>query len=280
MKILTINAPAKINLGLQVLNKRSDGFHNINSFMARVPLFDKIKLESSDEFQFLCDTDLGIPNEKNLAYVAARILMDRLEINDGIKISLKKIIPAGGGLGGGSSDAAAVMLGICSFFNIQNVDDILYEIACSLGSDVPFFLKNGSAIASGRGEILEYYDYTMPWTVQIVTPNFGVNTGEAYKHLNRTEDSDIKLVEYKHYIKYLNIYPGLLRQIFRNDFVYTEMEHCSEFKFIIDKMYNAGALFANMSGSGSCCFGLYDNPVKIANTERYFDNYKTFTGSF
>ncbi len=280
MKILTINAPAKINLGLQVLNKRSDGFHNINSFMTRVPLFDKIRLESADKFIFECDTDLGIPNNQNIAYKAARKLLNRLGIPTGIKITLTKNIPAGGGLGGGSSDAASVMKGICSFFNIgdaPDVDRILYEIACELGSDVPFFLRNGSAIASGRGEVLHYVDYSLPWTVQIVAPKFGINTGVAYQNLYR-EDREYFTIDYAKYIKYLNSYPVLMKQIFRNDFLYPEMEYATEFQFIIGKMYDAGALFASMSGSGSCCFGLYENHYNIEKTEKYFVNYKTFVG--
>lgn len=280
MKILTINAPAKINLGLQVLNKRSDGFHNINSLMTRVPIFDKIKLESADKFIFECDTDLGIPNNKNIAYLAAKQLMKKLNISEGIKITLRKMIPAGGGLGGGSSDAAAVMKGICSFFKIPDDDEvnqILYNIACTLGSDVPFFLQNGSAIATGRGEILQYFDYTLPWTVQIVAPKFGTNTGIAYQNLNRDKD-DYYTVDYSKYIKFLNTTPVLLKQIFRNDFLYPEMENASEFQFIIGKMYEAGALFASMSGSGSCCFGLYENHTYIEKTEKYFGDYKTFVG--
>lgn len=280
MKILTINAPAKINLGLQVLNKRADGFHSINSLMTRVPVFDKINLESADKLVFECDTDLGIPNEKNIAYLAAKQLMNKLNISEGIKITLKKVIPAGGGLGGGSSDAAAVMKGICSYFKIPDSDElskILYDIACSLGSDVPFFLQNGSAIATGRGEILQYFDYTLPWTVQIVAPNFGINTGIAYQNLNR-DGEEYYTIDYSKYFKFLNSHPVLLKQIFRNDFVYPEMENASEFQFIIGKMYEAGALFASMSGSGSCCFGLYENPKNIEHTDKYFGNYKTFVG--
>jgi 4-diphosphocytidyl-2-C-methyl-D-erythritol kinase len=280
MKILTINAPAKVNLGLEVLNKRPDGFHSINSVLTRIPVYDKITLKSCDELKLECDVELGIRQEDNLAYKAARLTLDALEIKEGILIQLRKQIPVGAGLGGGSSDAASVMRGICSFFNIDPNPELLMDIAKSLGSDVPFFLKEGSAIAKGRGEELEYFDFTIPWWTLVVYPNIHINTGEAYNKLNRTESTERNQTDYKKFVTKLKDFPSLYPLIFRNDFEYPNMDNFAEMMFIRKKIYDAGAFFSLMSGSGSSYFGFFDDPKKIENTKRYFEQYKTFVGKF
>jgi len=279
MKILRINAPAKVNLGLEVLSKRADGYHNINSIFTRVPLYDQLTFTESNDLELKCDIDLGIKAEENLVYKAAKLFIENYKISDGVSIELKKTIPSGAGLGGGSSDAAATLKGLPAFFNKKVSEETLFEIAKSLGSDVPYFLKDGSALVSGRGEELKHFDYKIPYYVQIVKPNFSVNTGEAYAGLPPRDEARQPL-DYSKYIKYLKEFPYLFRMIFRNDFEHPKMNNYGEILYIRRKMKEAGAFFTSMTGSGSCVYGFYFNPSNISYTNKYFENYKVFFGKF
>lgn len=279
MNKLALKAPAKINLALQVLEKREDGYHNINSIMTRVPIYDEIVFEAADCLSLECNVDLGIAPEQNLVYKAARLFLDEFKITAGVKISLSKTIPAGGGLGGGSSDCATTLLGLAEFFGIKNADDAMYKIACSLGSDIPFFLREGTAIATSRGELLEYFDFTLPWEVLLVAPGFSVNTGKAYSELDKRKFC-FDPAKYADILPRIAAFPRLMPLMFRNDFMYPEMPNCSEICFIVKKLYASGALFASMSGSGSTCFGLFADHAKLESSLRYFGNYRTLHGKF
>lgn len=279
MKILTINAPAKVNLGLEVLHKRMDGYHNINSIFTRVPLFDKLTISESKEISVECDVDLGIEMDENLSYLAIIKFFDAVGIEEGVNIKIKKNIPAGSGLGGGSSDAAYTLLGLCNLFGKSLPHGLLFEMAQDLGSDVPFFLKEGSAIVSGRGEKLEHFNFTLPYWIQIVYPNKHFSTAKAYQDLNR--QFEIKeATDYKKYIPFLISHPELYRQIFRNDFEYHEMQNFEEMVFIRKTMYACGAFFSLMTGTGSAVYGLYHNPEYLKKTEKFFDKFQVFTGKF
>ncbi len=279
MKILTINAPAKVNLGLEVLNKRLDGYHNINSVFTRVPIFDTLTISNSNDICVDCDTDLGIAMEDNLVYQAIIKFFDAVGIEEGVNIKIKKNIPAGSGLGGGSSDAAYTLLGLTNLFSKTIAHGLLFEMAADLGSDVPFFLKEGSAIVSERGERLEHFNFTLPFWVQIVYPNKHFSTAKAYFDLNRQYETK-EPTDFKKYIKFLNTYPDLYRQIFRNDFEYPSMDSFEEIIFIKKTMYSAGAFFALMTGTGSAVYALYQNPEDIQKTKKFFDKYQVFIGKF
>jgi 4-diphosphocytidyl-2-C-methyl-D-erythritol kinase len=279
MKILTINAPAKVNLGLEVLHKRLDGYHNINSVFTRVPLFDKLTISESKDINVECDVDLGIEIEENLVYLAIIKFFDAVGIEEGVSIKIKKNIPSGSGLGGGSSDAAYTLLGLCNLFEQHVAPGLLFEMAADLGSDVPFFLKEGSAIVTGRGERLEHFNFTLPYWVQIVYPNKHFSTAKAYYDLNR--EYEIKeATDYKKYIKFLSAYPDMYRQIFRNDFEYPQMEHFEEIIYIKKIMYASGAFFALMTGTGSAIYALYHNPEDMKKTENFFKKFQVFAGKF
>ncbi len=276
MTEIKIKAPAKINLSLQVLNKRADGFHNINSLMCPIGIFDEIIICESNDFQFTCDLDLGIPNEENLVFRAAKKLIEKYNLDGKVKISLSKKIPAGGGLGGGSSDAANVITGLCKYYEIAPLESDLIDLAASLGSDIPFFIRNSSAIVGGRGEILDYIPFELPWQLIIVAPDFGISTALAYKQLNRGNDSNIQQVDYRQIIPQILETPELMKQYFRNDFVYPEMEYYDEIANVVNTLYDNGAIYSNMSGSGSCCFGLFQNMPNVEEIKSKLTKYSLF----
>ncbi|MFU8795573.1 MAG: 4-(cytidine 5'-diphospho)-2-C-methyl-D-erythritol kinase, partial [Dethiobacteria bacterium] len=187
-KVLRVRAPAKINLGLTVLGKRPDGFHEIESVMQQVSLSDSLLIEpiSSKESLFLC-TDPGLLSEENLVWKAAELLAKvtgrRLS---GIKITLFKNIPVAAGLAGGSSDAAAVLRGLNSYWQLNLDQETLFEIGARLGSDVPYCLLGGTALARGRGEILKKL-VPLPhyWVTLVLPAGVKISTADAYKSFNR-----------------------------------------------------------------------------------------------
>lgn len=179
---LTLRAHAKVNLGLSVLGKRPDGFHEIDTLMARLALYDTLTLEGLEQGITLTvtGTDLGIPPEKNLAYRAAELYLREASVARGVSITLEKRIPAAAGLGGGSSDAGAVLRGLAQLYP-SGVD--LVALAAQLGSDVPFFAADsGAAQATGRGEVLTPVDLPELHLV-LVHPGVGVSAGDAYQNV-------------------------------------------------------------------------------------------------
>ena len=148
---VTIETPAKVNLTLEVLGKRNDGYHEIASVMQAINLCDRLTFSIADDLSLITDTP-GLDTKDNLVYRAASLLNDKTGVSAGAEIHLCKGIPVAAGLGGGSSDAAATLLGLNRLWGLHLARDELEELAAQLGSDVPFFLAGGAALAEGRGE--------------------------------------------------------------------------------------------------------------------------------
>jgi len=182
---ITVLAPAKLNLGLEVLGVRGDGFHEVVTILQAIRLHDTIRLRRSrsagiDLSVHPGAVDLG-PVERNLAVRAARAVISRWGCRGGVAISLHKRVPAGAGMGGGSSDAAAVLTGMVRLLGIPATHEELVHLAAGLGSDVPFFLRGGTQLATGRGEILHPM---IPWPGRlavVVFPNLSVSTSSIYR---------------------------------------------------------------------------------------------------
>jgi 4-diphosphocytidyl-2-C-methyl-D-erythritol kinase len=181
MSTLTLQAPAKLNLSLRVIGKREDGFHEIDTLMVKLPdLADVIAFEEAGAFSFRCD-DFTLPaDESNLVVRAVRAYEAASGFACKFTISLKKNIPHGAGLGGGSSDAATTLLGLDQLHGHQLGDRRLHEIAAALGSDIRFFLKPGTVRCTGRGEIITGVPSPTPLKVILLKPTFGVPTPDAY----------------------------------------------------------------------------------------------------
>ncbi|MDR1196027.1 MAG: 4-(cytidine 5'-diphospho)-2-C-methyl-D-erythritol kinase [Endomicrobium sp.] len=197
MKI-KIQAPAKINLYLEIIGKRPDGYHNLESVMQTVSLFDDITVEDISSGIILECDNANIPSDSsNLAYKAALSLQKHFDIQKGVKITLKKEIPTGAGLGGGSSDAAAVIKALVKLWGIKASKPELESIAAGLGADVPFFLTGGTAVCKGIGEIVFPLANIRKMPIILVNPGFGVSTPSVYRNVEfpLTKPRKIRIIE-------------------------------------------------------------------------------------
>lgn len=183
-KAVHILAPAKINLGLAVLGRRGDGYHELRTIYQAVSLCDRIVLRPARSGVGVHCPALPDLGENNLAYRAARLFLEKSGVSGGVQIDLEKRVPAEGGLGGGSSDAAAVLLGCCRLFGLAPEPGVLREWAAALGSDVPFFLDGGAAIGSGRGEVLtRLAPFAGAVTALVHISSTGLSTAAVFRRL-------------------------------------------------------------------------------------------------
>ncbi len=178
---ITVTAPAKVNLFLGIGAVRPDGYHDVSTVVHALDFADTITLELAPTFSLTCTAELGIPAEENLALRAARAFSEAFEVPGGVAIALTKRIPSGAGLGGGSSDAAAVLAGLSELHGVDLADPRLVEIAQSLGADVPFFLLGGAALMTGRGDRIERILPAIVVPVVLVKPPAPVPTAAAYR---------------------------------------------------------------------------------------------------
>lgn len=272
--MISINSYAKINFGLQVLNKRVDNFHNINSLFARISLKDLLYIEQSDKNEIRFTNEINIPLEDNLVYKAIIAFKKKFNIADNFRITINKRIPMGGGLGGGSSNAATLIDTLAKMYKVENDYKSLSIIAQKIGSDVPFFLKSGLAIGQSRGELLKYFRAIFPYKLLIVNPNINISTPEAYQSLNR--DGEMSRVLDLQNLFYRGLEnPVIWREFIVNDFEKVIFEMHPDLKEIKKKLYDNGALFALMSGSGSTMFGVFKNNEEAKIAETNFSNYFT-----
>jgi len=250
-------AYAKINLGLQIIGKREDGYHDIETVFHPVNLFDTIELETQGRKIVVESSDPTLPiDESNLCWKAADALRKEAKVTSGVKISIDKRIPTGAGLGGGSSDAAFVLRELPRFWNLMISQERLREIALSLGSDVPYFLHLGTAFATGRGDVLEYFDLSLPYWIVIVYPNIHIYSKWAYDQVTPEQRQRVDLR--KLLVEYLKR-PSVWVDKLRNDFEGLVFRTHDAVKRTKETLYTGGADFALMSGSGSAVFGLFQN---------------------
>ncbi len=285
-----LRAPAKINWSLYVLNKRDDGYHDILSLMHCIGLYDTLTFEHSDTIELI--TDMDIPPHQNLVYKAAQSLQSHAGIKNGAKIVLKKEIPSGAGLGGGSSDAAYTLIGLNKLWGLGLKIDELKTIGSMLGSDVPFFFGNISAnisnspiaIAEGRGEILTPLKIDRSYTLLLIKPSISIPTAWAYEKLGsrvRGQGSKAELTKTGDKIDNINlIYNALktgdisfLKARIHNDFEDAVIEEYPVIGSLKGKLLNAGASMAIMSGSGSTVFGLFEDRDKAVSASKQFSSH-------
>lgn len=260
MDSLRLRAYGKINLGLDVVNKRPDGYHNVKMVMQTVNIFDRIEINKIFIPEIRISTNLFyVPiNENNLVYKAAKLLMDEFNIKGGVKINLRKYIPVSAGMAGGSSDAAATLFGLNKLFMLELTIEELMERGLKIGADVPYCLIRGTALAEGIGERLTRLPPMPNCHVVIAKPGFSVSTKYVYENLKVNE---------------IDIHPdidGIILGIRQNN-IYTvasklqnvlESVTVSEYPVIQqlkETMIRNGALNSIMSGSGPTVFGLFDN---------------------
>ena len=259
MKELDLTALAKINLGLDVLRRREDGYHEIRMVMQTIHLYDRIQLRKTVEPGVRVKTNLYyLPvNENNLVYKAARLLQEEFELSEGVDIDLKKYIPVAAGMAGGSSDAAAVLFGMNRMFGLGLSREELMERGLKLGADVPYCVLRGTALAEGIGERLTPLCPVPRCHVLVAKPPISVSTKFVYENLKLDEhtvhpDMDALLAA---------IEAGDLRALASNMGNVLETVTCQHYPVIEqlkELMRECGALNAMMSGSGPTVFGLFE----------------------
>lgn len=274
MKI-KIFAPAKINLGLEILKRRTDGYHEVDMVMQSINLCDEIIVENiaADKIIVECDKDIGCSMEKNLAYKAAKIFLNHAHIQGaGFKIKIVKKIPQEAGLAGGSADAAAVLyaLNIITNSNISKSDMI--NMASEIGSDVPFCLVGGCVQATGCGTQMRSISSLSNCFLVVVKPEISICTREAYALFDDFDISEFK--NHNNLIKslYESDINGISENIFNR---FEEIINNSEISLIKEKLRFNGALGAAMSGSGSAVFGIFkDKSTALKCLNKLEKNYK------
>lgn len=253
MDQLVIEAPAKVNLGLHILSKRDDGYHEIETGMVAIPWCDRLTFRDSEEMLFTC-SDSSLPvDDSNLVVRAARLLGEALGRKPAVKIHLEKFIPHGAGLGGGSSDAAATLKALRSLWNPGFPREELTKLAAALGSDVPFFIDAVPALATGRGERLSTLDVSLSHWIVVLAGVDGISTAEAYGACSpRSEGrADIReLLEHRS--------PRQWSGVLENDFTAIAVASVPAIRDQCDYLQGSGADFVSLSGSGSAVFGLFE----------------------
>ena len=265
----------KINLGLSVLNKRSDGFHNLATVFYPIPLKDAIELiktpQISGSFIQFSQSGLSIPGDlsSNLGIKAYNLLQNDFPELSSVQLHLHKVIPMGAGLGGGSADAAFTLQLLNTVLHLNIGEEKLAEYALQLGSDCPFFLYNKPCLATGRGEILKPLSLDLSgYQFLCIHPGIHVNTGAAFATLNRTTTA-LPAVNLEDIVAQpIENWKSLLF----NDFEEPVFKTYSTIAQLKQMLYRMGALYAAMSGSGSTVFGIFpkDFEVQIDKTSGYF----------
>lgn len=248
---------AKINLGLNIVSKRPDGYHNIEAVFYPVPLTDALEIVEAGEFSF---SQTGIPVdapvENNLVVKAMRLLQEKYTLPS-LAVHLLKGIPFGAGLGGGSSDAAFMLKLVNDFCRLQIPDDELETLAARLGADCPFFIRNKPVFATGTGNMFEPIELSLSgYALCLVKPDIKVSTPEAYSMITPASP-DISIKEIIHYP--VTEWKNCLINDFE-EVVFSRHPAIGEIKA---KLYENGAVYACMSGSGSSVFGLFEEPVSL-----------------
>ncbi len=273
MSTSKFDANAKINLGLEILGKRPDGFHEINTVFAKISLADEILLKPSDKLKVTVEPDLDIPGHENLVYIAAEKIKNIYGLQgSGADIHIRKNIPHSAGLGGGSSDAAVTLIGLSNMWNLTLSESEYETIALEIGSDVPYFLRHGAAIGRGRGENLEYFNLDFPFSILLVSPGINISTKWAYQSLGMTADTK-NPADFKNTVLQAKNDPSVLKHGLFNDFeqiVFKEFPKLAEIK---EQLYSSGAIYSQMTGSGSTIFGIFPDDDMSRKAASFFPDY-------
>ena len=255
---MVVFPPCKINLGLSIVSKRFDGYHNLETCFFPVPWYDVLEVIESNTFNFV-STGIAIPGSShdNLCVKAYNLLKQDYQLPE-VTIHLHKVIPTGAGLGGGSSDAAYMLRMLNDKFELNLSQDILANYAARLGSDCAFFVYDGPMMGSGRGEILRPVDLPLANKfLAIVKPSVHVSTADAFagispQPMNGTVEDIVTKTPLTQW-----------RDQLKNDFENTVFKKYPEIEQVKEKLYAMGGLYASLSGSGSAVFGLFDNQVDL-----------------
>jgi 4-diphosphocytidyl-2-C-methyl-D-erythritol kinase len=268
---MKIKAYGKINISLDIVGKRDDGYHLLKMIMQNIDIYDELEFEKCDDgIHIKCNKHFLPVDSNNLVYKSAELFKDTYRISEGIKINITKNIPVAAGMAGGSADAAATLKAMRDLYKNDVSDEELMELGLKIGADVPYCILGGTALCEGIGEVITPLKSFNNHILVVVKPNFGVSTKEVYKAL------DIKKI-FKHPDT-----EGLISAMENNDieFVSNNMKNLLEnvtikkypfLKYIKEEMIKLGVLGSMMSGSGPTVFGFFDDMLKA---QRCFEKLK------
>ncbi|MEE6133920.1 4-(cytidine 5'-diphospho)-2-C-methyl-D-erythritol kinase [Priestia flexa] len=260
---LMVKAPAKINLSLDVLHKRTDGYHEVKMVMTTIDLADRIELSEREDGRIVIYShNRFVPDDqRNLAYQAAQLLKKRYKVDKGVNILIDKQIPVAAGLAGGSSDAAATLRGLNQLWDLGLSLDTLAELGAEIGSDVSFCVYGGTALATGRGEVIKHIEAPPNCWVILAKPEIGVSTADVYRNLKVQNVSHpnvegmIKAIDTGDYEKMCQSVGNVLEEV--------TLKMHPEVSLIKEQMKRFGADAVLMSGSGPTVFGLVQHDSRM-----------------
>lgn len=264
MDNISLKALAKINLGLDVIRRREDGYHEVKMIMQTVHLFDRLDIKKTAKSGIVIKTNLSfLPvNENNLVYKAGKLLMDEFSLNEGVEVTLNKKIPVAAGMAGGSTDAATMLYGMNELFDLKLKRNELMERGVKLGADVPYCLMRGTALAEGIGEKLTALSPMVKCPVLIAKPQISVSTKFVYQNLKLDEttvhpDIDQLVCDIEH--KDLHAIAGHMGNVLET----VTIPNYPIIDEIKQQMIKSGAINAMMSGSGPTVFGLFEDEKTV-----------------
>lgn len=270
---MRLRAMAKINLGLDVVKRREDGYHEVRMIMQTIHMYDQIDLSKSEEPGIRVKTNLPyLPNnENNLVYKAAKLLMDEFHITKGLDIRLRKFIPVAAGMAGGSSDAAAVMVGVNRMFHLELSMEELADRGTAIGADVPYCIMRGTALAEGIGELLTPLPPLPPCYILVGKPGINVSTKNVYKGLRVDKIENHPDIDGMIDALRKGSLTGVTARMANvlEDVTVQTYPVIAEIK---QNMMENGALNALMSGSGPSVFGIFDDRRKAEHAYRQLQN--------
>ena len=278
MATLTLPSYAKINLGLLIHEKRPDGYHEIETVLHQIALQDVIEFGpcGRDEIVLTTGSDSVPGDSSNLCVKAALALKKHHAADGGARIHLEKNVPVGAGLGGGSSNAATVLLGLNRLWGLRLTAAQLRDLAAELGSDVPFFIEGGTALATGRGEILEPLSVRDSLAILVVYPRIAISTAWAYDQLNLSLTRTNKSVRLS-YFNNLDLAECDLQSSLINQFEDAILPAYPVIDEIKAKLYENHAVYASMSGSGSAVYGMFEQLIDAKKSAMVFkETYQCF----
>jgi 4-diphosphocytidyl-2-C-methyl-D-erythritol kinase len=255
----------KINLGLKILHKRADGYHNLETVFYPLPFYDVLEVIQSENKSkpyelFVSGKIIKGHDEDNLCIKAYLLLKKDFPQLPPVKVYLHKVIPAGAGLGGGSANGAFMLLLLNNKFNLKIPQEQLLNYALALGSDCPFFIINKTSLAYGRGEMLKPFDLSLSgYKLLLINPGIHISTGWAFSQVRFSSENSINNIIRKPIEEWKDM---------TNDFEPVVFEKYPSIKTIKQKMYDAGALYASMSGTGSTVYGIF--PANILVDQQIF----------
>lgn len=254
MDKITVKSPAKINIGLNILGKRDDGYHNLETIFYPIRLSDKITFKSSDTFSFRTNNNFLSSQNSNLIIKAKNLLQNKTKLKINADVYLGKNIPIGAGLGGGSSNGAVALSTLNKMFDLNLSAETLRKLALELGSDVPFFLHSVPSFATSRGDILKTINLKLKGYLVLVNPGIHVSTKWAFENCRPKN----KRLQTEKIIAKINSPEDLTDKI-TNDFEEIVFEKYPQIKRIKDNLIDAGAYFSLMTGTGSTVYGIFNS---------------------